>query len=146
MGLPLLLFFSRFRRTTQMFEEDIEVVAEDARTELRRQMNALAERLDRARWQVEATRVSLEGRPIPPYEEERSVACFFDPSHGAGVEEANIVEVSDGTVRVHIRRACAARLRNGEVPEPATVMVGGHDVPLAAAPRAYEGLGMGIAG
>ena len=54
------------------------------------ELEAAADRLDRARWHVEATKAVLDGRPLPPEPVDGPTSCFFDPTHGAGVERTEL--------------------------------------------------------
>jgi hypothetical protein len=107
------------------------------------ELEAAADRLDRARWQIEATRAALEGRPPPPEPIDGPSSCFFDPMHGAGVERAE-VKTGGQTRSVLVCRVCADQLANGQAPAPRTIVVGGQEVPAASAPRSYGGGGMGM--
>ena len=106
------------------------------------ELEALADRLDRARWHLEATRALMEGRPLPAEPQERPPACFFDPNHGAGVEEATI-QTPAGSKRVGVCRSCAEKLRQGQRPDVRTIPVNGRPIPAPMAPRAYGGGGYG---
>ena len=106
------------------------------------ELEAAADRLDRARWQIEATRAVLEGRPPPPEPVDGPSSCFFDPTHGAGVERAE-VKTGDQTRSVLVCQVCADQLAKGQAPAPRTIVVGGQEVPAASAPRSYGGGGMG---
>ncbi|MCI3949697.1 MAG: hypothetical protein K0R11_1631, partial [Acidimicrobiales bacterium] len=107
------------------------------------ELEAAADRLDRARWQIEATRAVLEGRPPPPEPVDGPSSCFFDPTHGAGVERAE-VKTGGQTRSVLVCRVCADQLARGQAPAPRTIVVGGQEVPAASAPRSYGGGGMGV--
>lgn len=102
-------------------------------------LERVSDDLDHARWQLESVIALIEGRTPPP-EPERAPACFFDPTHGAGVEEVTI-ETAAGDKTVRVCRADAEKLRAGETPEPRMVEVGGRHVPAAMAPRSYGGGG-----
>lgn len=104
-------------------------------------LEGVSDELDHARWQLESVSALIEGRTPSP-EPERAPACFFDPTHGAGVEEATI-ETAAGDKTVRVCRADAEKLRAGETPEPRMVEVGGRRVPVAMAPRSYGGGGWG---
>ena len=103
-------------------------------------LERLSDELDTTRWQLEAAEAVVEGRPIPSEPEDRPNACFFDPTHRAGVEEAKI-ETAAGTKTVSVCRDCAGKLRRGEQPKPRDIMVGGRRVPAPMAPRSYGGGG-----
>ncbi len=104
-------------------------------------LERVSDRLDHARWQVESVAALLDGREPPP-QPTREEACFFDPNHGAGTEEATL-STPAGNRTVRVCAADAARLRAGEAPEPRLVDVGGRRVPVAMAPRSYGGGGLG---
>ena len=102
----------------------------------------LSDRLDEARWQLDAATAISEGRPAPerPKQKERPV-CFFDPTHRDATEMADI-ETSSGTRSVRVCRADAERLRRGSQPKPRMIKVGGRRVPAPMAPRSHGGGGM----
>jgi len=104
-------------------------------------LEALSDRLDRARWQLEAAEALVEGRDVPPEPEDRPSHCFFDPAHRAGVEEAEI-RTPAGSKMVSVCRDCASKLRKGETPTPRSINVGGRPVPAPRAPRSYGGGGL----
>jgi hypothetical protein len=103
------------------------------------ELERLADRLDDARWKIEATRAILDGTPVPPQPADRP-ACFFDPSHGAGVIQAGI-RTPAGTKSVGVCRTCAEKLQRGEQPDARQIQVGGRAVPAPYAPRSYGGGG-----
>jgi hypothetical protein len=106
-------------------------------------LEALADRLDDARWQMAAAKALMEGKPVPPQPADRPAACFFDPKHGAGVVQAT-VHTPAGDKVVGVCESCAEKLRRGEQPQPGTIVVGGRPVPAPSAPRSYGGGGMGL--
>jgi hypothetical protein len=102
----------------------------------------LSDDLDRARWELEVASALIEGRPPPePPAEEKPPHCFFDPTHGAGVEEA-LLKTPAGDRKVWVCRADAERLRQGEAPEPRSIPMGPTQVPAPRAPRSHGGLGL----
>jgi hypothetical protein len=107
------------------------------------ELEAAADRLDRARWQIEATRAVLDGRALPPEPVDGPSSCFFDPTHGAGVERTEL-KLGTTTKSVLVCRVCADQLARGEAPSPRTIVVGGQEIPAASAPRSYGGGGMGV--
>jgi hypothetical protein len=130
---------AHFRRASEMYSSAEVRLAEATSTA---SFEALADDLDDARWELAAAEALLDGRPVPDRpEDEHPEPCFFDPTHGAGVEEAEL-STAAGTRTVKVCRADAERLRRGEHPEPRTVSVGGRDVPAASAPRTHGGRGM----
>ncbi|HKX74058.1 MAG TPA: hypothetical protein VJR05_01575 [Acidimicrobiia bacterium] len=102
----------------------------------------LSDDLDQARWELEAAQALIEGRspPVKPAGEKPS-HCFFDPTHGAGVEEA-VLNTPAGEKKVWVCRADAERLRQGQTPEPRTIPMGPSQVPAPRAPRSHGGLGL----
>lgn len=104
-------------------------------------LEELSDRLDRARWQLEAAEALIEDRDVPAEPEDRPAHCFFDPAHRAGVEEAEI-RTAAGSKMVGVCRDCAAKLRNGETPTPRSINVGGRPIPAPRAPRSYGGGGL----
>lgn len=105
-------------------------------------LRALADEVDRARWQLAVVEARLDGRPAPPPPEQRPAACFFDPDHPPATEEGTVRSPA-GERTVGVCPACAARLRAGERPELRTIPVDGRPVPAPAAPREHGGGGLG---
>ncbi len=103
----------------------------------------LNDRVDQARWQMDAAEALVEGRPVPPVPApEKPAACFFDPTHRPGSVEAT-VKTAAGSKLVNVCPSCAAKLERGERPDPRMIDVGGRRVPAAKAPRSHGGAGMG---
>lgn len=128
-----------YRRATEVFGSAEARLQEAATTA---SLEALADDLDDARWELAAAEALLDGRPVPDRpESEHPEPCFFDPTHGAGTEEAEL-STPAGTRTVKVCRMDAERLRNGEHPEPRTVTVDGRAVPAPTAPRSHGGQGM----
>ncbi len=129
-----------YRQANTTYAEAIEQL--ETTTELL----ALAElnhRVDRARWELEAAEALAEGRPVPPEPEpDKPVACFFDPTHKPGTEEA-VVRTPAGDQEVAVCASCADKLRRGERPTPREITVRGRRVPAAKAPQSHGGRGMG---
>lgn len=109
-------------------------------TDLRR-LEDLSDRLDEARWQLDAAASIAGGKPVPskPEKEERH-ACFFDPTHRGPFEDAQI-ETSAGKRTVRVCESDAEKLRRGQEPEPRMIEVSGRRVPAPTAPRSYGGGG-----
>ncbi len=110
------------------------------------QLESLSDRLDEARWQLDAAEALVAGRTIPekPKPEERH-ACFFDPIHPGPFEDADIrTAAGDKTVKVCVRDA--ERLRRGRDPEPRMIEVEGRPVPAPSAPRSHGGGGIDLGG
>lgn len=104
------------------------------------EMEGLSDRLDEARWQLEATEAKLEGRSPPPKPVDRPAKCFFDPNHRAGTETAEITTPA-GSQTVSVCRQCKARLGRGERVVPRDINVGGQPIPAPRAPRTHGGSG-----
>lgn len=101
----------------------------------------LADRIDEARWQLDAANAIAHGRPVPdkPPKEQRYV-CFFDPTHPNATETAQITTPA-GTQTVRVCQEDAEKLRRGTQPQPRMIDVGGRRVPAPMAPRSYGGGG-----
>jgi hypothetical protein len=106
------------------------------------ELEDLSDDLDRARWDLEATTALMEGRspPLAPVDE-KPEHCFFDPTHGAGVEEAEL-KTSAGVRKVMVCRDDAEKLRRGEAPVPRDLPMGPQRVPAPQAPRSAGGAGL----
>jgi hypothetical protein len=108
-----------------------------------RALAALADRVDEARWQLDAATALAEGRPVPPKPEKKQrYQCFFDPTHKDATEVAEI-KTSAGAKRVRVCKEDAEKLRRGQRPEPRMIEVGGRRIPAPQAPRSYGGGGFG---
>lgn len=130
---------SHFRRASEVFRTAEQRLAEASTTT---SFAALADDLDDARWELAAAEALLDGHPVPARPENAPPEpCFFDPNHGAGVEEAEL-STAAGKRTVKVCAADADRLRRGEHPEPRAVTVGGRPVPAPTAPRTHGGGGM----
>jgi hypothetical protein len=107
-------------------------------------LEALSDRLDEARWQLDAAEAIADGRPPPdrPAPEGRH-ACFFDPTHPGPFEDAEITTASGKRI-VKVCGPDAARLREGGDPEPRMIEVGGRGVPAPVAPRSHGGGGLDV--
>ncbi|HUU61868.1 MAG TPA: DUF6676 family protein [Acidimicrobiia bacterium] len=123
-------------RTYTEASEAYETATDPARLE------EISDRLDEARWQLDAAAALAEGKPAPakPTAEERS-ACFFDPTHGGPFENAE-VRTAAGAKTVRVCVADAEKLRRGQRPDTRMIEVGGRDVPAATAPKSYGGGGL----
>ncbi|MGH8958632.1 MAG: hypothetical protein ACRDVK_08140 [Acidimicrobiia bacterium] len=106
------------------------------------QLEDLSDDLDRARWQLDASKAMVEGRPPPPEPvEEAPAPCFFDPTHGTGRVEAEI-QTPAGAKKVMVCEADAEKLRRGESPDARQIPYDSQPVPAPRAPRTHGGLGM----
>ena len=106
------------------------------------ELEDLSDDLDRARWDLEATTALMEGRSPPPAPvDKKPEHCFFDPTHGAGVEEAEL-RTPAGTRKVMVCREDAEKLRRGEAPVPRDLPMGPQRVPAPQAPRSAGGSGL----
>jgi hypothetical protein len=106
-----------------------------------RELEHLSDRLDEARWQLEAAEAIAYDRPVPPRPAptERPV-CFFDPAHTDATETAEI-QTASGTRTVRVCKADADLLKRGQAPEPRMVTVEGEQVPAPTAPKSHGGSG-----
>ncbi len=104
-------------------------------------LEALSDRLDEARWQLDAAAAIVNGKPVPvrPPKEQRYV-CFFDPTHQNATETAQITTPA-GSKTVQVCAIDAEKLRRGTQPQPRMMDVGGRRVPAPMAPRSYGGGG-----
>jgi hypothetical protein len=107
-----------------------------------RGLEELSDRLDVARWQLDAATAIAEGRAVPPKPEakERPV-CFFDPTHRDATEMTDI-QTASGTRTVRVCRADADRIERGKQPKPRMIEYQGTRVPAPMAPRSHGGGGM----
>lgn len=104
-------------------------------------LEALSDRLDGARWQLDAADAIVHGRPVPPRPpKEQRYVCFFDPTHPNATETAQITTPA-GTQTVRVCALDAEKLRRGTQPQPRMMDVGGRRVPAPMAPRSYGGGG-----
>ncbi len=130
-----------FRRGSETFREAEQRLAAAVREG---ELEELSDDLDRARWEFAAAAALLDGEEPPPEPAEDEPApkpCFFDPTHGAGVESA-VLETPAGQRRVLVCRADADKLRRGERPQPREIQVGRRRVPAPQAPRSHGGGGI----
>lgn len=109
------------------------------------ELERIADDLDEARWELEAARALLDGRPVPERssDEPAPSACFFDPTHGAGTEVEE-VRTPAGARPVRVCAACDAMLDRDAQPPTRTIPVDGIPTPAAQAPRGYGGGGMDV--
>lgn len=104
-------------------------------------LEAISDRLDEARWQLDAATAIVEGKPVPPRpEKEERHVCFFDPTHPDAKETA-VLDTAAGKREVRVCEADAERLRRGEKPEPRMIEVDGRRIPAPQAPRSHGGGG-----
>lgn len=103
-------------------------------------LEELSDQLDEARWELDAAEATLNGDEVPQRPTDRTMACFFDPTHRAGIEDVEI-ETAAGNQTVGVCRDCARRLRTSTPPQPASIPVDGHAVPAPQAPRHSGGGG-----
>jgi len=130
---------TRFRQGSETFQN---AEARLAAAATLAQFEDLSDDLDRARWELETAAALAVGRPVPaPPETEKPPACFFDPTHGAGTEEAELKSAA-GSQKVWVCAADAEKLRIGEAPAPRTIPMGPSQVPAPQAPRSHGGMGL----
>jgi len=104
-------------------------------------LEALGDRIDEARWQLDAAAAIANGKPVPPQPpKEQRYVCFFDPTHPNATETAQITTPA-GTQTVRVCVADAEKLRRGTQPQPRMIDVRGRRVPAPMAPRSYGGGG-----
>jgi len=102
----------------------------------------LADRLDEARWQLDAAAAIAAGRPVPPKPaKEQRYVCFFDPTHPNATETAEI-KTPAGSQAGRVCRSCSEKLQRGEQPQPRMINVEGRRVPAPVAPRSHGGGGL----
>jgi len=107
-----------------------------------RALEEMSDRLDEARWQLDAAAAVAFGREIPPKpEKEIRHQCFFDPNHPEATEIADLT-TSAGTKKVRVCKEDAEKLRQGQQPEPRMIRVAGRNVPAPMAPRSHGGGGL----
>ena len=136
-GSPEVL--SHYRAASETFAEAASRLAAAATLDA---LEQLSDDLDRARWELEATTALMEGRDPPPLlVDDKPEHCFFDPTHGAGVEAA-VLKTSTGTRAVMVCRQDAEMLRRGDAPVPREIPMGPRRVPAPQAPRSAGGLGL----
>ncbi|MEX2322739.1 MAG: DUF6676 family protein [Acidimicrobiia bacterium] len=106
-----------------------------------RDLEVLSDRLDGARWELDAAKAIAFDKPVPPKPKptERPV-CFFDPTHHDASETAEI-QTATGKRTVRVCKADADLLKRGQTPEPRMVNVGGRPVPAPSAPKSHGGSG-----
>ena len=101
-----------------------------------------SDRLDEARWQLDAATAIVEGKPVPPEpEKEERHVCFFDPTHPDAKETATL-DTPAGKREVRVCEADAERLRRGQKPKPRMIDVDGRQVPAPRAPKSHGGGGL----
>lgn len=129
-----------YRRASDVFSRAEERLTQ---AEAERELVELSDDLDDARWELAAAEALLAGEDVPPKpeDERKPEPCFFDPTHGAGVEQATL-DTAAGTRAVMVCKADADRLRRGERPDPRVIDVGGRKYPAAQAPRSHGGGGL----
>ncbi len=104
------------------------------------ELERLSDQLDEARWELDAAEATLNGDVTPERPTDRAMACFFDPTHRAGIEDVEI-ETAAGRQKVGVCRDCARRLRSEDPPKPGSITVNGQAVPAPQAPRHSGGGG-----
>ena len=128
-----------FEKATATYTEALE--SYESATDLGA-LEDLSDKLDEARWQLDAAAAIAEGRDVPPKpEKEDRPVCFFDPTHRDATEMVDI-QTATGTRTVRVCKADAERIREGRKPEPRMIEVEGEKVPAPMAPRSHGGGGM----
>jgi len=114
----------------------------DGATDLRA-LADLSDRLDEARWQLDAAAAIAVGKEPPPQPpKEQRYQCFFDPTHPDATETAEITTAA-GKQTVRVCKEDAEKLRRGAQPTPRMIDVEGRRVPAPMAPRSHGGGGLG---
>ena len=107
------------------------------------ELAALSDRIDLARWHFESADALIGGRKPPPKPQpDAPAACFFDPTHKPGTEQATL-QTEAGSKEVRVCGTCAKQLRAGERPKIRTINVERQPTPAGKAPRSHGGSGMG---
>lgn len=104
------------------------------------ELERLSDQLGEARWELDAAEATLNGDVTPERPTDRAMACFFDPTHRAGIDDVEI-ETAAGRQTVGVCRDCARRLRSEDPPQPGSIMVDGRAIPAPQAPRHSGGGG-----
>jgi len=104
------------------------------------ELERLSDQLGEARWELDAAEATLNGDVTPERPTDRAMACFFDPTHRAGIDDVEI-EAAAGSQTVGVCRDCARRLRSEDPPQPGSIMVDGRAIPAPQAPRHSGGGG-----
>jgi len=126
------------RQASATFTEAEE--AYDGASDLR-SLADLSDRLDEARWQLDAAAAIATGEQPPPKPpKEQRYQCFFDPTHPDATETAEITTPA-GKKTVRVCREDAEKLRRGTQPTPRMIDVQGRRVPAPMAPRSHGGGG-----
>jgi hypothetical protein len=124
-------------RAKQRYNEAVQAYsrAEEALDLARRpeDFQPIGEALEEGRWDMEAAKAILAGRPEP----ERRPPCFFDPRHGPSVADVAWAPMWGTPRTVPVCAADAARIEDGEEPESRMVTVGGQRMPYWQAPGQY---------
>lgn len=105
------------------------------------EIEQLGHDLDEAKWQLEVVEAKLDGRIPPAKPVDRPARCFFDPTHRAGTEEAEI-KTAAGERMVSVCRSCKSQLMRGDKPATRDIAVGGRRIPAPRAPKSYGGQGI----
>ena len=127
-----------FRSASETYDRADELLAAAS---TRDDLEDLSDELDVARWELAAAEAIVEGETIPPRpSEDVPQACFFDPRHGAGVQQAEL-KTPAGTGSVWVCRSDFEKLARGETPDAREIEVDGKRVPAPQAPRDHGGGG-----
>ncbi len=127
-----------FRSASETYDRADELLAAAA---TRDDLEDLSDELDIARWELSAAEAIVEGGTVPPRpSEDVPQACFFDPRHGAGVQQAEL-KTPAGTGSVWVCRSDYEKLARGETPTAREIEVDGSMVPAPQAPRDHGGGG-----
>jgi hypothetical protein len=96
-------------------------------------LGTVSNELERGRYEMEATKALLAGKPAP----ERRPPCFFDPRHGPSTRDVEWAPPGGTPRPVPACEADALRVEEGLDPSVREIDYAGRRVPYWAAPAAY---------
>jgi hypothetical protein len=96
-------------------------------------LGTVSNELERGRYEMEATKALLAGKPAP----ERRPPCFFDPRHGPSTRDVEWAPPGGAPRPVPACEADALRVEEGLDPSVREIDYAGRRVPYWAAPAAY---------
>jgi hypothetical protein len=96
-------------------------------------LGTMSNELERGRYEMEATKALLAGKPAP----ERRPPCFFDPRHGPSTRDVEWAPPGGTPRPVPACEADALRVDEGLDPSVREIDYAGRRVPYWAAPAAY---------
>ncbi|HYZ29147.1 MAG TPA: hypothetical protein VE570_08850, partial [Thermoleophilaceae bacterium] len=96
-------------------------------------LEPISSELERGRYEMEATKALLAGKPAP----ERRAPCFFDPRHGPSTRDVEWAPAGGTPRPVPACEADALRVEQGLDPNVREIEYAGRRVPYWAAPPMY---------